>query len=144
MDHRDLVDAIRANHEIFMTTSDRLEPALTAHGLTNATAQALWAIDPTGPAPSMKTLAERLYCNAPNLSFIANQLIERGLVERGVDPTDRRGRVLALTDKGRQVRQEIITATLAASPFADCPPQLLHELATLLRQVADGQPVRNR
>ncbi|WJK39497.1 MarR family transcriptional regulator [Solwaraspora sp. WMMA2056] len=144
MDHRDLVDAIRANHEIFMTTSDRLEPALTAHGLTNATAQALWAIDPTGPALSMKALAERLYCNAPNLSFIANQLIERGLVERSVDPTDRRGRVLALTDKGRQVRQEIIAATLEASPFTDCPPQLLHELATLLRQVAAGQPVRNR
>lgn len=138
MDHRDLVDAIRANHEIFMTTSDRLEPALTAHGLTNATAQALWAIDPTGPAPSMKALAERLYCNAPNLSFIANQLIERGLVERSVDPTDRRGRVLALTDKGRQVRQKVIAATLEASPFADCPPQLLHELATLLQQVAIG------
>jgi DNA-binding MarR family transcriptional regulator len=136
VDHRDLVDAIRANHEIFMLTGDRIEPALTARGLTHATAQALWAIDPAKPPPSMKALAEQLFCNAPNLSFIANQLIERGLVERSVDPTDRRGRVLHLTEKGRQVRQEVIVATLEASPFADCPPQLLREIATLLRQVA--------
>ena len=138
MNQADLVDAIHANHEIFMATSDRLEATLTAHRLTHATAQALWAIDPLGPAPSMKTLAERLFCNAPNLSFIANQLVERGLVERSVDPADRRGRVLLLTKDGRRVRRKVVEATLEASPFAQCPPEVLREVATLLRQVAAG------
>ncbi|GHB59733.1 DNA-binding protein [Streptomyces xanthochromogenes] len=127
-----LVAAVVANHEIFMRTSDRIGTVLAEHGLTPATAQALWSIDPAEAPPSMKELAGRLYCNAPNLSFVMNQLTGRGLVERSADPADRRSRVAALTEDGRRVRSALIEATLALSPFARLDADDLHKLVSLL------------
>lgn len=132
MTRSDLAAAVVANHEIFMRTSDRIEAVLAEHGLTHATAQALWAIDPAAAPPSMKELATRLYCNAPNLSFVMNQLTRRGLVERRADPADRRSRVAALTTDGRRVRAAVVEATLAHSPFARLDPDELLTLARLL------------
>ncbi|MEU7209924.1 MarR family winged helix-turn-helix transcriptional regulator [Streptomyces sp. NPDC044989] len=123
---------VAANHELFMRTGDRIEAVLAEHGLTPATAQALWAIDPDQAPPSMKTLAGRLYCNAPNLSFVMNQLTDRGLVERNADPADRRSRVVALTDDGRRVREAVIEATLALTPFARFGDEELRKLVDLL------------
>lgn len=129
-----------ANHEIFMQTSDRIQAVLAEHGLTHATAQALWAIDPAGPPPSMKELAGRLYCNAPNLSFVVNQLTGRGLVERSADPADRRSRVVALTTDGRRVRSAVIEATLALSPFARLRTDDLLNLVSLLVKALEPAP----
>ena len=124
--------AVVTHHEIFMQTSDRIESVLAEHGLTHANAQALWAIDPAEPPPSMKELAGRLHCNAPNLSFVMNQLTGRGLVERSADPTDRRSRVAALTEDGRRVRTAVIETTLALSPFARLDTDDLLHLVSLL------------
>ncbi|NGO68910.1 MarR family winged helix-turn-helix transcriptional regulator [Streptomyces boncukensis] len=137
MTDQPLEAVVRANHELFMRTADRLALPLGELGLTHATAQALWAIDPDGPAPSMKVLAERLFCNAPNLNFVVNQLIDRGLVERGTDPADRRVRVAALTERGREVRERVVRLTLAQTPFADCDQEDLERLAGILRRVLD-------
>ncbi|WP_437010825.1 MarR family winged helix-turn-helix transcriptional regulator [Streptomyces sp. enrichment culture] len=82
--------------------------------------------------PSMKSLAARLYCNAPNLSFVMNQLTDRGLVERSADPSDRRSRVVALTEDGRRVRSAVIDATLALTPFAGLTDDELRQLVQLL------------
>lgn len=133
MDGSDLERAVRVNHEIFMLTSDRIIDVLTHHKLTPATAQALWALDPTEPPPSMKAVAERLFCNAPNLTFVADQLVARGLVERAVDPSDRRSRVLVLTEEGVRVRGEVMRATLERSPFGNLDEE---QLATLVRLFA--------
>ncbi|WP_432742817.1 winged helix DNA-binding protein [Streptomyces sp. JH002] len=132
MTRSDLEAVVVANHEIFLRTSDRIEAVLAEHGLTHSTAQALWAIDPDEAPPPMKELAGRLYCNAPNLSFIVNQLTRRGLVERSADPADRRSRVVALTDSGRRVRSAVIGGTLALTPFARLEPDDLLTLAGLL------------
>ncbi|WAP60230.1 MarR family winged helix-turn-helix transcriptional regulator [Streptomyces sp. S465] len=137
MTNQSLESVVRANHELFMRTTDRLARPLEELGLTHATAQALWAIDPDEPAPSMKVLAGRLFCNAPNLSFVINQLVDRGLVERGADPADRRARVAVLTERGREVRERVVRLTLDQSPFAGCEPDELDRLAEILRQVLD-------
>ncbi|WP_454365510.1 MarR family winged helix-turn-helix transcriptional regulator [Streptomyces ambofaciens] len=129
--------AVAANHELFIQTSERIEAVLAEHGLTPATAQALWAIDPDQAPPSMKTLAGRLYCNAPNLSFVMNQLTDRGLVERFAAPADRRSRVVALTDDGRRVRSAVIEATLALTPFARLGGDELRQLVDLLGKALD-------
>ncbi|MFJ6690279.1 MarR family winged helix-turn-helix transcriptional regulator [Streptomyces sp. NPDC091294] len=127
-----LETAVAANHELFMQTGDRIESVLAEFGLTPATARPLWAIDPTEAPPSMKSLAARLYCNAPNLSFVMNQLTDRGLVERSADPSDRRSRVVALTEDGRRVRSAVIEATLALTPFAGLTDDELRQLVQLL------------
>ena len=130
----DLHAAVAATYDIWMRTVDLTGPALAEHRLTAATFQALWAIDPAGPPPSMKVMAERLYCNASNLTFVTNQLVDRGLVERTVDPADRRSRVLALTAKGRQVRDEVLRTTLEKSPLAALRDSELRQLTTLLNR----------
>jgi DNA-binding MarR family transcriptional regulator len=135
----DLAAAVAAHHELFLVTSDRLGEVFTAHRLTPATAHALWIIDPEQPAPSMKVMAERLYCNASNLTFVTNQLVDRGLAERVVDQGDRRSRVLTLTDRGRHVRAEIIRATLDRTPFAALDAAEVVQLRTLLEK-ALGKP----
>jgi DNA-binding MarR family transcriptional regulator len=132
MDGSSLERAVRANHEIFMLTSDRIVDMLADRGLTHATAQALWVIDPREPPPSMKATAERLFCNAPNLSFVADQLVARGLVERTVDPDDRRSRALVLTEHGIRVRAEVMQATLDQSPLAHLDQNQLADLLDLL------------
>ncbi|MEV4807636.1 MarR family transcriptional regulator [Nonomuraea sp. NPDC049421] len=103
----------------------------------SATFQALWAIDPAEPPPSMKVMAERLHCNAPNLTFITNQLTERGLVERAVDPYDRRSRVLVLTDRGRQIREELLKTTLEKTPLKVLTDAELRQLMGLLSRVVE-------
>ncbi|GAA1450640.1 MarR family winged helix-turn-helix transcriptional regulator [Nocardiopsis tropica] len=131
----ELTAVVAATHDIWMRTNDLIGQALAGHQLTPATFQALWAVDPDEPPPSMKVMAERLYCNAPNLTFITNQLADRGLVERAVDPADRRSRVLVLTDKGRAVRDELVRAALEKSPLAALSDSELRQLMALLGRV---------
>lgn len=90
-----------------------------------------------GHGPPHQELAGRLYCNAPNLSFVVNQLTGRGLAERSADPVDRRSRVVALTTDGRRVRSAVIEATLAWSPFARLHTDDLLNLVNLLRKVLE-------
>lgn len=120
-----------STHQIFMLTNERIENTLVAHGLTQTTAQALLSIDPDERPPSMTTMAERLFCNAPNLTFVASQLIKKGLIVRSVDPDDKRSRVLSLTDEGRRVRADVLRITLERSPFAALDAEKLAALATI-------------
>lgn len=132
----ELTAVVAATHDIWMRTNDQIETALAEHQMTAATFQALWVIDPDEPPPSMKVMAERLYCNAPNLTFITNQLAGRGLVERVVDPDDRRSRVLVLTAKGREVREELVHVALEKTPLAALTTSELRQLIALLGRVA--------
>ena len=134
----DLTAAVAAVHESWMRTVDLITPVLTEHRLTTATFQALWAIDPAEQPPSMKVMAERLYCNAPNLTFMSNQLVDRGLVERAVDPADRRSRVLVLTAKGHRVRDEVMRAALENTPLGALTADELRQLTALLNRALDS------
>lgn len=125
--------AVVAVQSIVAQTDDLLGGVLAEHRLTGVTAQALWAVDPSEAPPSMKAMAERLFCNAPNLTFVVNQLVERGYVVRTVDPSDRRSRRVSLTDEGRRVRAAVIEAALATSPLARLDPKDLSQLVTILR-----------
>lgn len=127
-----LTAVVSATHEIWTRTNDRIGSALALHGLTLPTFQALWAVDPTEPPPSMKTMAERLCCNAPNLTFLTDQLTERGWVERVVDPADRRSRVIVLTEEGRRVRDDVLRTASEVSPLASLTDEELQQLEALL------------
>ena len=129
--------AVGATHEIWIRTNDLIGQALAGHGLTTATFQALWALDPEEQPPPMKVMAERLYCNAPNLTLIVNQLVDRGLVERAVDPADRRSRVLMLTNQGREVRSELVRTAMEKTPLAHLNEAELEQLAGLLKRAAE-------
>lgn len=50
----------------------------------------------------MKYYCEKLLISKPNLTTISNKLIEKGLLERRIDKTDRRIINLLITDKGEE------------------------------------------
>jgi DNA-binding MarR family transcriptional regulator len=65
----------------------------------------------------MSSVANVLRCDRSAVTWITDRLEERGYVERRADPGDRRVKLLALTDEGRRVREEIRTR-LAVPPEA--------------------------
>ncbi len=71
---------------------------------------------------SVKQLAEAAMIDAPAATVAVNDLEERGLVARRVDPDNRRTKVVSLTDAGRAAAAEVAAvgdpapAALAALP----------------------------
>ncbi len=53
----------------------------------------------------LTTLKDRVLLSQPALSRLVDRLIDRGLVERGVDPCDRRAVSLTLSQKGRELQR---------------------------------------
>ncbi|MGZ4675849.1 MAG: MarR family winged helix-turn-helix transcriptional regulator [Acidimicrobiia bacterium] len=96
--------------------------------LTPGEMRALGALDPEHAQP-MGALAGELRCDASNVTWLADRLEERGLVERRTDPSDRRVKTLALTDAGRTLRAEI--EELLHVPPAPLLTLPVHELRTL-------------
>ncbi len=58
------------------------------------------------PRP-MGYIADVLACDNSQMTWITDRLEEKGLVERTADPSDRRVKLLVLTDEGRRIRDEI-------------------------------------
>lgn len=84
---------------------DDAEKRLAPSGLTMKHSWALHALD---EPLSMSGLAERLGIDASYVTAIADQLEDRGLIERRPHPTDRRIKSLALTEEGKRLREQIL------------------------------------
>ncbi|HEU5205140.1 MAG TPA: MarR family transcriptional regulator [Candidatus Limnocylindrales bacterium] len=67
-----------------------------------------WALHALDEPMSMGALGERLGIDASYVTTIADQLEERGLIERRPHPTDRRIKSLALTPEGRRTRERLV------------------------------------
>jgi len=100
--------------------------------LSFAQAMALRELD--DPLP-MRELAQRLCCDASNVTGIVDHLEARGLVERRVAPADRRVKNLVLTDAGRDLRCRHRTSLTVDLPLLDeLSPDERRVLADLLRR----------
>ncbi|MFE1598052.1 MarR family winged helix-turn-helix transcriptional regulator [Methylobacterium sp. ID0610] len=116
------------------------DAVVTAYGLTEATALPLLLIGRLGGDPRQSALAEALGIEGPTLVRLLDQVEEAGLVTRQEDPTDRRAKVLRLTEAGR-ARVGAIEAEfdrLRARLFADVPDEDLHAALRVLRALRDG------
>ena len=88
-----------------------------------------------GPRP-MGELAERLACDASNVTGLADRLEARGLLERRPSPGDRRVKVLALTEEGERVQRALWERLMTDSPItAGLAPGEQQELLALLQQL---------
>ena len=67
---------------------------------------ALKNLEPDRELP-MSSLAQLLHCDASNVTGIVDRLEGRGLIERRPSSEDRRVKMIAVTDEGQRVRQEI-------------------------------------
>jgi len=82
---------------------------------------------------SMGSVAEVLSCDASTLTGIADRLEERRLIQRQIDPTDRRVKLLALTDTGRTLVESIDGPFTAEIPgYADLSEHERTQLTKLL------------
>lgn len=80
----------------------RFDEALRPVGLTSGQFSLLMSLNRPAPA-SMRSVASVLAMDRTTLTANLKPLQRRGLLEVTVDPDDRRGRRLALTEAGRDV-----------------------------------------
>jgi MarR family transcriptional regulator, organic hydroperoxide resistance regulator len=99
----DLVERLRAHFDQTMAAAD----------LAPIQGRALRYLD---EPMNMRELARRLKVDASYITSIVDGLEEQGLVERTVQPTDRRVKNLVLTPKGRQCTGELQRALFAEVP----------------------------
>lgn len=104
--------------------------------LTNPLADALWQLEPAGPPPSMRQLAAGLRCDPSTVTFLADRLIERGLIDVRVDPADRRRKTVTLTSKGAETRQRLLAALTTRSPLTRLSLDEQRQLYDLLGRAA--------
>jgi MarR family transcriptional regulator, organic hydroperoxide resistance regulator len=110
--------------EIGMEQRIKVGGALSRLGLSFPQAHALRLLEPEEPLP-MSALAERLICDASNVTGIVDRLEARGLVERRSAEGDRRVKALTITPAGVELRgvvMEIMSeppAAIAALSAAD-------------------------
>jgi DNA-binding MarR family transcriptional regulator len=76
------------------------DDALRPHGLTNGQFSLLMSLNRPQP-PQIRAVADLLAMDRTTLTAALKPLEREGLLEIAVDPSDRRGRRLILTDAGR-------------------------------------------
>ncbi|MFF4831552.1 MarR family winged helix-turn-helix transcriptional regulator [Streptomyces sp. NPDC001315] len=114
------------------------EAAAGDHALTGAQARLLSLLS-LEPLP-MRKLAQKLKCEPSNVTGIVDRLESRGLVERRPDPHDRRVKLAAATEEGRQVakglREGLRFAREPLAGLSDAERLVLRDL--LQRMLAAG------
>jgi len=123
------VDAWRSMRTLVLDLHDRRAAVSEAVGMSYLRAKALRLLLP-GPLP-MRDLGARLTTDASYTSVMVDDLEDRGLVTREVNPADRRSRLVRVTDAGREVAHTADAIQSAAPVALTALPD--HELATLAR-----------
>ena len=85
----------------------RFLDTVTELGLSFPQAHALKVLRPGDPI-AMRELAGGLHCDPSNITGIVDRLGDRGLVERGSAPGDRRVKTLMLTEEGAALRMRLL------------------------------------
>lgn len=109
--------AWRDMRTLVLELHDRRQRASTAVGLSFVRIKALGLL--AREPMSMRALAHRLAVDPPYVTLIAGDLERRGLLRRGVHPTDRRVKLLTITAAGRALQAR------AQTVIDDPPPALL-------------------
>jgi DNA-binding MarR family transcriptional regulator len=106
-------------------------------GLTPMQGHTLRLLDPDRPV-AMSALADFLTCDASNVTGIVDKLESRGLVVRQGAGHDRRIKMLAVTEEGRRLREQL-SARLMEPPaaIASLSAEERSRLATVLRAVVE-------
>ncbi|WP_406267487.1 MarR family transcriptional regulator [Streptomyces sp. NBC_00191] len=106
------------------------EQAAAKHSLTGAQARVLGLLA-LEPLP-MRQVAQTLKCEPSNITGIVDRLEARGLVERRPDPGDRRVKLGAPTEEGKDTARRLRESLdFAREPLA----QLSEEERTVLRDL---------
>jgi DNA-binding MarR family transcriptional regulator len=124
---------LAAGHELRSVTEQAASH--TASGPSALTALATW------PGLSLDGLRKTLGISQPGVVRLVDRLAADGLVSRNPGP-DGRTRALHLTERGRQVAQEVLEAREAAlsALCARLEPAEVEQLTSLLERMLEGLP----
>jgi DNA-binding MarR family transcriptional regulator len=111
-------------------------PSLAADlELSPAQCHVLHLIEP-GQAVAMGNLADRLACDASNVTGLIDRLESRGLIRRRPSDRDRRIKVLQLTPAGLRVRDMLVERMSTPPPILDrLSPRERQELVRILSRL---------
>lgn len=119
---------------------------LSRHGLTWGEYLVLAALRRSGTPYRMNptTLYESVILSSGGMTKRLDGLERAGLVERLPDPTDRRGRLVGLTDRGREVVDAALLDHLENEQrlLGALDPEEREQLAGLLRKLLVSPPIR--
>jgi DNA-binding MarR family transcriptional regulator len=93
--------------DFLIRTAPERAAALGRRGLTPNDSRALSALAP-GEGRRMRALADEWGCDASNATWIVDRLERLGLAERRPDPSDRRVKLVVLTDRGARTKAELL------------------------------------
>lgn len=134
---------------------DNARRILNKHDLSDAEFHLLAAIRTSPSPPSPRNLLDQLMVTSGGLTNRIDRLERAGLVERAANPEDRRGVLLQLSARGREVVDRVTTEYLANQNSvldAALDSREREQLATLLRKLlaslsaasADGRDIAAR
>ncbi|MFD6989677.1 MarR family winged helix-turn-helix transcriptional regulator [Streptomyces sp. NPDC059943] len=113
---------------------EEYDHAAAEHSLTGAQARVLGLLS-IQPMP-MRRIARKLKCEPSNVTGIVDRLESRGLVERRPDPSDRRVKLAAPTENGRETARQLRDGlNFAREPLADLSVDERTVLRDLLRRM---------
>lgn len=108
MQETDLLDNLYWNLLRVSARSKRgLVKLAEEHDLTIMQLFALCSMEKGQPVP-MNKISTLLYCDASNVTGIIDRLLTNNLISREENPKDRRVKMIALTDEGSTLRQELV------------------------------------
>ncbi|GAA3541845.1 MarR family transcriptional regulator [Aeromicrobium flavum] len=131
-----LATSIMRVHQILLA---RLDGALKPFGITFARYEVLrlLSFSSSGSLPLSK-IGERLMVHPTSVTNVIDRLVADGLVDRNVDPSDRRRALASLTPAGRTVLEEATEALVSLDfGLGDVSAEhraTIHELLTPLRR----------
>jgi DNA-binding MarR family transcriptional regulator len=124
-------------HELFHASRRRFLAVASEFELSPPQVRALGVLDPERPVP-MSELAEALHCDNSNVTGIVDRLEDRGLVERRSATHDRRVKMLAVTDRGAEVRARLAERLdEAPEPLARLSPEDQRTLRDIMRRALE-------
>jgi MarR family transcriptional regulator, organic hydroperoxide resistance regulator len=124
-------------HELFHASRRRFLAVASEFELSPPQVRALGVLDPDRPVP-MSELAEALHCDNSNVTGIVDRLEDRGLVERRSATHDRRVKMLAVTDRGAELRARLAERLdEAPEPLARLTPEDQRALRDIMRRALE-------
>jgi MarR family transcriptional regulator, organic hydroperoxide resistance regulator len=125
-------------HELFHASKRRFHAVASEFELSPPQVRALAVLDPDRPVP-MSELAEALHCDNSNVTGIVDRLEDRGLVERRSATHDRRVKMLAVTERGAEVRERLAERLQEApEPLARLSPEDQRALRDIMRRAFEA------
>jgi MarR family transcriptional regulator, organic hydroperoxide resistance regulator len=123
--------------QLFQSSRHRFMAIAQEFELSPPQIMALKALDPDRPVP-MSELAGKLHCDNSNVTGIVDRLEDRGLVERRSATHDRRVKMLAVTERGAEVRERLAERLeQAPGPLARLSPEDQRALRDIMRRALE-------